>query len=263
MKYPFLKVAGFFMVLWVATFVSTTYYPVLNNLFFYLLISFVISWLLLHTEGKALSFLNFYPQKREHYLQLFFGFLAGAILLLGTAVVTNRLTGQHWILAKNIDPIQILITFFFCALSVFVQEFTYRGYPFQTLLNNYGKWVAQVIVAIPFGIMHLHWNMSIEMMMFTMLSTGLGSLLFGEAYIRTRSLCLPAALHLGWNFAQIYIPRHISQNGVGFLEVKGSHLQPENNLFILPYFPVVILAYIILHFMKKSWLMSSAEKKVS
>lgn len=263
MKHPFLKVASFFIVLWAATFVSTTFYPVLDNLFFYLFISLVTSWLLLRTEGKTLSSLNFYPQKKEHYLQLFFGFLAGAILLVGTALVTNRLTGQHWVLTKNIDPIQILIAFFFCVLSVFVQEFTYRGYPFQTLLHNYGKWVAQAVVIIPFGIMHLHWNMSIGIMTFTVLSTGLGSLLFGEAYIRTKSLCLPIALHLGWNFAQTYIPRHISQNGSGFLEVKGSSLQPDDSLFLLPYFPVVLSAYILLHFMKKSWLSNSVESKVS
>ncbi|PTT00341.1 hypothetical protein DBR11_10145 [Pedobacter sp. HMWF019] len=262
MKHPLLKVASFFIVLWTATFAITTFYPALNNLFFYLLVSFVSSWLLLRTEGKTLSSLNFYPQKREHYLQLLFGFLAGATLLFGTAALTNRLTGQHWVLTKAIDPIQILMAFFSCALSVFVQEFTYRGYPFQTLLNNYGKWVAQAIVIIPFGIMHLHWNMSIGMMILIMLSTGLGSILFGEAYIRTKYLCLPIALHLGWNFAQTYLPRHISQNGAGFLEVKGSALQPEDSLFLLPYFPVVLSAYILLHFMKKNWLSSSVENKV-
>jgi len=44
-----------------------------------------------------------------------------------------------------------------------------------------------------------------------MLATGLDSLLFGLAYIKTRNLMLPAGIHLGWYFSQLQM---------GFLPVQ-------------------------------------------
>lgn len=258
---PFLKVTLFFMLLWGATCVAKFFYPALDNLLFYLLVSGIASWYLLRAEGRTIWSLNLYPRKKEHFRQLSIGVLMGAVLLLCTAVITNLLTGQHWVLSGSFEPLKYLIAFLFCFLSVFVQEFAFRGYAFQTLLNHYGKWTAQLFIMLPFGLMHLHWNMSIEVMIEVMLSTGLGSLFFGEAYIRTRSLCLPIALHLGWNAAQMFIPRHISQNGTSFIEVSTGSMKSDDIIFWLPYFPVVIAGYLLLHYLKWNWLMPVPEVK--
>ena len=62
-----------------------------------------------------------------------------------------------------------------------------------------GRWIAVVLSAALFGIVHLgnpgaSWIAAV--------GTGLGGVMYGVAFLGTRSFWLPFGLHLGWNLSQ-------------------------------------------------------------
>jgi hypothetical protein len=81
-----------------------------------------------------------------------------------------------------------------------------------------------------------------------MLTTGLGSLLFGLAFIKTRNLILPAGIHLGWNFAQALIPRTSTADAKALILVTGNQVSYGSSVILLPYLTIVIAAIICLAF---------------
>jgi hypothetical protein len=134
----------------------------------------------------------------------------------------------------------------FC--SVFAQELAFRGYPFRLMLDKWGEWPTQIVIAVLFGLMHLSNDMSLAAILLTMLTTGTGSLLFGIAVIKTKRLHLAVGLHFGWNLTQFLLPRAASQNGNGIWIVAGGNFQPEFSYMIwtVPYMLIALTAYFII-----------------
>jgi CAAX protease family protein len=78
------------------------------------------------------------------------------------------------------------------------EEVSFRGYPFQRLVDATGALPAVVVVSALFGA--VHWaNPSSSM--WSIMNTALVGVLLCLAYLRTRALWLPWGLHFGWNFA--------------------------------------------------------------
>jgi membrane protease YdiL (CAAX protease family) len=87
------------------------------------------------------------------------------------------------------------------AVAAVSEEITFRGYPFQRLVEAIGPAGAVAILSISFGLVHL------ENPSHTWLST-LNTIAIGVplavAYLRTRALWLPIGLHFAWNFVLGY-----------------------------------------------------------
>ena len=81
----------------------------------------------------------------------------------------------------------------------FGEELLFRGYCFQALIEGTNEAVAVVCTAVLFGLAHA-FNPNADVL--SVVNIGLAGTMFGIAYIRTRSLWLPAGIHFGWNFAQ-------------------------------------------------------------
>ena len=79
----------------------------------------------------------------------------------------------------------------------FMEEILFRGYLLQTLAEGIGRWPAAILLSFPFGILHFYNEGGTPV---GALSTGLAGLLLSFAYFRTRSLWLPAGMHITWNF---------------------------------------------------------------
>lgn len=83
-----------------------------------------------------------------------------------------------------------------------------------------GRWIAVLITGVLFGAAHLgnegaSWLGAI--------GTGIGGVIYGIAFLATRSVWLPLALHLSWNMAQGLFGFPISGHGVpGFLTSEAS-----------------------------------------
>lgn len=207
------KVAFYFLVIILAAGLAGRV-PALDSIIFYFSVAFLVSYLLLRTERRPITALGFVPKGSRDWSDFLHGMILGIIALVLTAGATIAWNGGRLKFTGHVDLILILILLLIHLWSAFAQEFTYRGYPFQTLLASYGPWIAQIAVTIPFALMHLKLNAPFTMNQFLMtwLTTGLGSLLYGFCCIRTRKLILPIGVHMGWNFAQALLPRSGSES---------------------------------------------------
>lgn len=110
--------------------------------------------------------------------------------------------------------------FVFMLSSVITEELIFRGYAFKTLADR-NKWLAIALFAVAFGVYHwVQWNLWNHpvAMFFALLSTGSAHVMFALALLKTRTLWVPIALHLGWNVAgQALVLAGVPQDTKAFL----------------------------------------------
>lgn len=221
---------------------------VLDSIFFYFGIALLLSFVFLRSEGKSLSDLGIRPESRADWKHFAVGVAVGIAGLLASAGLSIWLNHGHLKWSGRLDPVYLLILTAVHLWSSFVQEFTYRGYPFQRLLRSYGPWTAQLAITLPFAIMHFKLNIPItaEQFFMTWLTTGLGSILYGLCYLRTGKLLLPIGLHMGWNLAQALVPRSAEENKTALFTLThdaGSYT-PMNVLW--PYIGVTVAMIVVI-----------------
>jgi hypothetical protein len=84
----------------------------------------------------------------------------------------------------------------FIAAGAF-EELLFRGYPFQTLLRGAPAVVPILLLSLFFGL--AHWS-NPSRTVFSTINTALAGIWLSAGYLKTRSLWLPTALHLMWNW---------------------------------------------------------------
>ncbi len=245
-----LKVLCYFLILWIASTIAGVV-PMLNDFIFFFIIALVVSGAFLKLENRSLFSIGFLPKDKKTTSDFFSGLGIGILMLITTFFITIFLTKDSWQLNSHIDPIFMVVTFVVCLWSAFVQEFVFRGYPFQQLLKTYRPWLAQLLIAIPFGLMHINQRMTQTDIILVMFSTGAGSVLFGLAYLKTRNLMFPIGIHLGWNYAQALIPRTMDGKNTALVIISKS--QSTYTIFNVsfPYFLIVLIAIIAIWKIKK------------
>ncbi|MBI4410686.1 MAG: CPBP family intramembrane metalloprotease [Gemmatimonadetes bacterium] len=92
----------------------------------------------------------------------------------------------------------LLLDFGVLAVAAAAEEALFRGYPFQALVQGTGPVIATVLLSALFAAAHLP---NPNLGAFALLNIFLAGVLLSVAYLRTRSLWLPTAVHLGWNWA--------------------------------------------------------------
>ena len=129
------------------------------------------------------------------------GLLIGAALMLVPALIL-LLAGVRWI-ANPLDLSAILpITVLFIAYAV-SEELLFRGFIFQRLITALGEWPAQLIISGLFMVAHLdNPGMTGTIKVLASINIFLASILFGLAFIKTRSLALPIGIHFMANWVQ-------------------------------------------------------------
>lgn len=216
------------------------------NLFLCLLL-LLFTGFILRLEKKSWKDIGCITGNRTDALNLTMGTFAGIAMLVLTAYIIKSLVGFHWEInpAFQWSHLFALLVTIFC--SAFVQELAFRGYPFRLMLDKWGEWRTQTVIALLFGLMHVSIGMSLTDILLTMLTTGAGSFLFGIAVIKTKRLHLSVGIHFGWNFAQFLLPRSASLNGNGIWTVTGESFQPEFSyiIWIAPYMLIALTAYFI------------------
>ena len=101
------------------------------------------------------------------------------------------------------------LVFVTCVLvfGAFGEELLFRGYAFQTMVRASGPFAALLPFSVLFAVAHSgNQNVSILGLMNTF---GFG-LVLGYAYLRSRDLWLPIALHFGWNWALVVFGLNVS-----------------------------------------------------
>ena len=118
-----------------------------------------------------------YWGNRMDALNLVVGTFAGIVMLVVTACIIKYFVGFHWETNPGFQWPHFLTLFVIAFCSVFVQELAFRGYPFRILLDKWGEWPTQIVIAILFGLMHVTNTMRLSEILLTMLTTGAGSFL--------------------------------------------------------------------------------------
>ncbi|KIC90501.1 CPBP family intramembrane glutamic endopeptidase [Flavihumibacter sp. ZG627] len=129
------------------------------------------------------------------------GLLIGAALMLVPALVL-LLAGVRWI-ANPLHLSSLLpLTVLFLAYAV-SEELLFRGFIFQRLITALGEWPAQLIISGLFMLAHLdNPGMTGTTKILASINIFFASILFGLAFIKTRSLALPIGIHFMANWVQ-------------------------------------------------------------
>ncbi len=131
------------------------------------------------------------------------GSLFGATTLLLAALLTTITRGVHF----RFDPAgsnaigqTLTVSLLLFVFAAAAEEMLFRGYPLQTLTRANLAWLGVLLTSVPFAAVHL--NNPHAVPGFTFVNTALAGVWLAVAYLRTRSLWLPLALHWSWNWAQ-------------------------------------------------------------
>lgn len=164
-------------------------------------ISFVLSFLLVFLfrkiidrrsfESLGFNFVHFYPDS-------VIGFTTGTFLVCTGALVLYYLGYLRW-LDVVYNSAEFLFSLGLLLMIALSEELIFRGYVLRNLMKSFNKWIALVISAVLFSIVHYS-NQGVPAV--GIINTFLGGLVLGISFILSRSLWMPIFFHLSWNFIQ-------------------------------------------------------------
>lgn len=130
------------------------------------------------------------------------GMIAGAGLMLVPAAVLYAGGWVHWeSQPAGLWSLWSAAGTFLCVAVA--EEFLFHGFMFQRLIGSTGVWVAQLVMAGYFLLIHTdNPGMDGTVRMLASVNIFIASLLFGLAYIKTKSLAMPIGIHLMANWVQ-------------------------------------------------------------
>lgn len=163
-----------------------------------------------HLSFKALGYAFYSRWWRDLLLGTGLAVLMiGAVVVLqmiggGTRLILNPLLWKSVETGRAVDVFgvgmvlgSIGYVLFFLVLAGAFEEILFRGYPFQTLLRDVSAVVPIILFAIFFGLMH--WD-NPNRTVFSTANTVLAGIWLAVAYLKTRALWFPTALHFMWNW---------------------------------------------------------------
>jgi len=130
------------------------------------------------------------------------GNIAGAMLMILPALVLAALglVNFQW---NHAAQSTLLPGFVLCISVAFAEELLFRGFMFQRLIDGIGPLLAQLILAAWFLLTHLNNpGMTGSVKFLAGLNIFLASIMFGLAFLRTKSLAMPVGLHFMANWMQ-------------------------------------------------------------
>jgi membrane protease YdiL (CAAX protease family) len=161
----------------------------------------LISWVFVRLEREPFQSLGWKLNGRWG-LELMLGTLLG-MGIIGLAAVGATASGAVSLIRSGQSAGPMLSgALFFLAVALF-EEGLFRGYLFQRMTRGTGFVIAQLIMALFFGL--AHWGnpgMHGATLLWATLDISLAAVLLGFCWRRTGSLALPIGVHLGWNWAQ-------------------------------------------------------------
>ncbi|QTE23313.1 CPBP family intramembrane glutamic endopeptidase [Polaribacter cellanae] len=155
---------------------------------------------------------------------LILGVMLGTLLQALTILVIY-LKGGYTIL--SINPIMYIIPSLAMAFaSAIFEEILFRGIIFRITEEKLGSYISLIISAIIFGALHFtNPNSSLSASIGLAIQAGL---LLGAAYIYSRNLWFPIAIHFAWNFTQSAIfGANVSGNTISKTLIS-SRIEGEN-----------------------------------
>lgn len=126
------------------------------------------------------------------------GLLLGTFLVCCGALLVFLIDGIEWTDVRLV-PGDMFLGLVIMLLVAAAEEFIFRGLILRKLLRHINNWLALLISAALFAIVHLT---NTDITTLGILNVFLGGLVFGISYMLTRSLPLVILFHFAWNFFQ-------------------------------------------------------------
>jgi len=193
-----------------------------------ILIMLLVSCLLLRWTGD-LENITFYLPGKVSAAQFCLGVLWPIIYYCGFEFLLGFLVKNPFVLNPDYSWPKFFAGLAYIAKSVAFEELAFRGALFYLLWKKLGAGWAMAISASCFGIYHwFSWGAlgsPVKMVMIFFSTASMGAVL-GYGLVRTRSMYLPIALHLGLNLSTMLIFSHDQGLGkqllVKALEIDGA-----------------------------------------
>ena len=200
-------------------------------------------------DGESIFTLGF--RWSGYSADAFFG--AGvAVVIISIGTILLYAGGNLRVYGVSFNILNLLVSTLLFVLVAFVEEVVIRGYVLINLMENMNRWLALLISAFLFALMHLG-NEDITLM--AGLNIFIAGILLGVNYIYTKNLWFAIFFHFAWNFFQgSIIGYHVSgmtiDTGImeiitkGPKEITGGAFGFEGSVFaaILQLIAIVALA---------------------
>jgi membrane protease YdiL (CAAX protease family) len=163
-----------------------------------LALTLALTLLFLWWDRRAPSALGLDLRPRR-FAELALGFAGGALLIGVMALVLSAVLPYPWKWNEEFRAGVAAWSLLYLLLTNGVEELAFRGYGFERLISAIGHWPAQIVSALIAAVFHvLHgWTWEIAL-----ISTTLGSILFGLVFVRWRSVPAALGVHAAMNFVR-------------------------------------------------------------
>jgi membrane protease YdiL (CAAX protease family) len=204
---------------------------------------------------------------RRRALHWALGFLLGG-LFLGSIFLAGRALGWYHVESVRRDgrvPLMLLGALFLFLPAAAVEEISMRGYVLRVLAGQYGWLKALVGSSLIFAVLHGA-NPSFIASPGALPGLLLAGIYLGSAYVLTRRLDFPIALHTAWNFFEgpvfgfrvsgLEVPSVVQLRDAGPALLTGGHFGPEAGVLV----PLGLLVHLPLVWLAGRWLQRLDER---
>lgn len=130
------------------------------------------------------------------------GLLLGSVLMIVPALILTLAGSVQW-QVNGISVMDFMTNTSIMLSVVIAEELLFRGFIFQRLIGSFGAWPAQFLMGTLFLLTHMgNPGMSGSVKILASMNIFTASILFGIAYIKTRSLAMPIGIHFMANVIQ-------------------------------------------------------------
>jgi len=157
-----------------------------------------VTLLFLWWDRRSAEVLGLDPKPRR-LAELALGFLGGALVVGVMALVLSVALPYPWQRNEGFRLGVALWSLLYLLLTNGVEELAFRGYGFERMIAAIGHWPAQIATALVAAVFHvLHgWTWEVALV-----STTLGSILFGLVFVRWRSVPAALGVHAAMNWVR-------------------------------------------------------------
>lgn len=163
--------------------------------------SFLIAMLLVfffRTVIDRKSFISIGFEGNDFLKNGVMGLCLGIFLVCAGSLVMYLIGVVEWIdITGNLSP--LLFSAGTLMMVAVGEEVVFRGYILRNLMKSCNRWIALVISAAIFTIVHAS---NPDVAILALVNTFFGGLLTGITFLYTRSLWLPVFFHFSWNYIQ-------------------------------------------------------------
>ncbi|HRG79736.1 MAG TPA: type II CAAX endopeptidase family protein [Cyclobacteriaceae bacterium] len=136
------------------------------------------------------------------FRELFIGLAIGAVLMILPALLLTLFGTIHW-QVNEVSLTAVSSGIIVMMGVVLAEELLFRGFIFHRLIESFGQWPAQLLLAGMFLLTHLNNpGMTGTIKIIASINIFIASILFGISYIKTKNLAMPIGLHFMANVVQ-------------------------------------------------------------